>query len=139
MALFVFKQLYLFRVNSLCNFQPYGLVPWGGARGQNLVYLSFVLFVFSSSEPKAHRWAYRIPMVRRPSTSVHIRRCRPFTISNISFETAWSIKATFHVEPPWEGGTKVYINGLGHITKMAARPIYGKNLKQSSSPEQKVI
>ena len=33
-------------------------------------------------------------------------------------------------EPPWEGGTKVYINGPGHMTKMAAMPIYGKNLKK---------
>ena len=39
------------------------------------------------------------------------------------------------MEPPWEGGKKVYINGLGHMTKMAAMPIYGKNLKKSS-PEQ---
>ena len=29
---------------------------------------------------------------------------------------------------PWEGGTKVYINGIGHMTKMAAMPLYGKNL-----------
>ena len=26
---------------------------------------------------------------------------------------------------PWKGGTKVYINGPGHITKMAAMPIGG--------------
>ena len=31
------------------------------------------------------------------------------------------------MEPPWEGGTKVFINGPGHMTKMAAMPIYGKN------------
>ena len=54
---------------------------------------------------------------------------RPFTFSNIfSSETAWPIKAKFYVEPPWEGGTKVCINGPGHMTKMAAMPIYGKNL-----------
>ena len=58
--------------------------------------------------------------------SVGIRR--PFTFSNVfSSETAWPIKAKFYVEPHWEGGTKVYINGPGHITKMAATPIYGKN------------
>ena len=28
-------------------------------------------------------------------------------------------------------GTKVYINFIGHMTKMAAKPIYGKNLKIS--------
>ena len=42
-------------------------------------------------------------------------------------ETAWPIKAKFYVEPPWEGRTKVCINGPGHMTKMAATPIYGKN------------
>ena len=35
------------------------------------------------------------------------------------------------MEPPWEGGTKVYINRSGHMTKMAAMPIYGKNLKKN--------
>ena len=58
-----------------------------------------------------------------PASVVH-----PF--SNIfSSETAWPIKAKFYVERPWEGGTKVFIYGPGHITKMAAMPIYGKNLK----------
>ena len=30
-------------------------------------------------------------------------------------------------EPPWVGGTKVCSRHLGHMTKMAATPIYGKN------------
>ena len=30
---------------------------------------------------------------------------------------------------------KIYTNELGYITNMAAIPIYGKNLKKSSSPE----
>ena len=30
------------------------------------------------------------------------------------------------MEPLWEGGTKVYINGPGRMTMMAAMPIYGK-------------
>ena len=68
-----------------------------------------------------------------------VRRCcrrrRPPFLNVFSSETAWPIKAKFYVEPPWEGGTKVYINGPGHMTKMAAMPIYGKNLKKSSSPE----
>ena len=55
------------------------------------------------------------------------RRCPPF--SNIfSSEIAWPIKAKFYVEPPWEGGTKVYINGPGHMTKMAAMVKTFKNL-----------
>ena len=56
-------------------------------------------------------------------------RRRPSTISNdFSSETAWPIKAKFYVEPCCEGGMKVYINGSGHMTKMAAMPIYGKTL-----------
>ena len=74
--------------------------------------------------------------VRGPSSSV----VRSSTISNVfSSETAWPIKAKFYVEPPWEGGTKVYINGPGYMTKMAATPIYGTNLKKSSSPEPEVL
>ena len=32
-------------------------------------------------------------------------------------------------------GIKVCINGPGHVTKMAATPIYGKNIYNSSPPE----
>ena len=74
-------------------------------------------------------------------SGVRRRRCRrrpPFS-NDFSSETAWPIKAKFYVEPHWEGGTKVYINGPGHMTKMAAMPIYGKNLKKSSSPEPEVL
>ena len=54
----------------------------------------------------------------------------PFTFSNVfSSETAWPIKAKFYEEPPWEGGTKVYINGPGHMTKMAPCPYMVKTLK----------
>ena len=74
------------------------------------------------------------PSVVRPSS------VRPSTFSNIfSSETAWPIKAKFYVDLPWEGGTKVCINGPGHMTKMAAMPIYGKTLKKSSSPEPEVL
>ena len=37
------------------------------------------------------------------------------------------IEGIFHVEPSWDGRLKVSINGLGHMTKMAAAmPIYAK-------------
>ena len=47
---FVFKQQVLFRVDFLCDFGPYGTVPQGGARGQNLGHLKksfFFCFYFS--------------------------------------------------------------------------------------------
>ena len=33
------------------------------------------------------------------------------------------------MEHPWEGGKKVYINGQGHMTKMAAMAINRKSFK----------
>ena len=77
-------------------------------------------------------WAYRIG--RPPSSSVAFVH----TLLNIfSSEAAWPIIVKFHMEPPWDGVTKVYSNGPGHMTKMAAMPIYGKNLKKFYSPEPK--
>ena len=39
------------------------------------------------------------------------------------------------MQPLDRGGKKVYIFRPDHMTKMAATPIYGENLKKSSSPE----
>ena len=44
------------------------------------------------------------------------------------------------MEDPCEAGTKVYINDLGLMTKMAAMAIESKNLKKSSpEPEGLMI
>ena len=40
------------------------------------------------------------------------------------------LKPNSIMEPPLDGGTKICSNGAGHVTKMAAMPIYGKNLKK---------
>ena len=43
------------------------------------------------------------------------------------------------MEHPWEGGKKVYINGQGHMTKMAAMAINRKqNFKNLLLQNQKV-
>ena len=79
------------------------------------------LIVYSYSGVRCRR------RCRRRRRRCHRRR-RQQCLNIFSSETALPIKAKFYVEPPWEGGTKVYINGPGHMTKMAAMPIYGKNL-----------
>ena len=61
-------------------------------------------------------------MDRRPS-SVRRPQCSKVFFS----ETAGPVKAKFYVEPPWVGGTLFCSRHLGHMTKMAATPIYGKN------------
>ena len=82
--------------------------------------------------PNNQRWAY---MIGRPTSSIHRR---PHFFNICSSETTGPIKVKFHMELLWEGGTKVCSNSPGHMTKMDAMPIYGKNLKKTSSPEPKV-
>ena len=73
----------------------------------------------------------------RSFSDLHPRSLR-FTFSIFfSLETSGPIEAKFHVEPPWDRGMKVCSNGLCHMANMAAMPIYGKNLKKSSSLEPK--
>ena len=40
----------------------------------------------------------------------------------------------FHMEPAWVRGIKVLLNDLGHMTKMAAMPIYGNIFYRNSGP-----
>ena len=63
--------------------------------------------------------------------------CLVNIFKQFSSETTGLIEAKFHVEPPWDGRTKICSNRHGHMTKLAAMPIYGKNFKKSSSPEPK--
>ena len=81
-----------------------------------------VSLIFSSPEPLGSQGK----LIVYPYSGVRCRRQQCLNI--FSSETTLPIKAKFYVEPLWEGGTKVYIKGPGHMTKMAAIPIYGKNL-----------
>ena len=85
----------------------------------------------SSFEPKAHWSANSIPV-----TPVSVR---PSTFSNIFSETTGHIKLKFHMETPKDAGTTVCSNGPGHMTKMAATPIYGKTLKNLPLQNQRRI
>ena len=78
--------------------------------------------LFSSPEPSQGE------LIVYPYSGIRCLCRRQQCLNIFSSETALPIKAKFYVEPPWEEGTKVYINGRGHLTKMAAMPIYGKNL-----------
>ena len=59
-------------------------------------------------------------------TLVQISQIQYF-LNFFSSITTKPIEAIFHVEPPLHGGTKACSNGLCHMIKMAAMPIYGKN------------
>ena len=47
--------------------------------------------------------------------------------SNIFSETAGPITVKFYVGPSWVGGTNICSRHLGHMTKVAALSLYGKN------------
>ena len=82
--------------------------------------------IFSSPEPKAPG-----ELIVKAGSVV-----RPSTISNdFSSETTGPIATKFHIQPPGTLGKKNCSNDLGHMTNMAAMPIYNKTLKKSSSPE----
>ena len=73
-----------------------------------------------------------------PYSGVRCRRCRRQQCLNIfSSETTLPIKAKFYVEPPWEGGTKLCINGPGHMTNMATCPYMVKTFKNRLLQNQK--
>ena len=86
------------------------------------------MLLVSSPEPLGSQGELIVyPLSRRPSVVCAAASVHP-PFLNISSETAWPIKAKFYVGLPWGGGIKVCINDQGHMTKMAATPIYGKNL-----------
>ena len=68
-------------------------------------------------------------------TAGHYTCILPYYSSIFFFETAWPVKAKFYVKHLYNGGINVYINNQGHMTKMAAMPIYDKNPSKSSSLE----
>ena len=64
------------------------------------------------------------------------QRSLRFQCKNLFFSrTVGRFGAKVHMKAYGRKGMKIYINELGHIANMAAMPIYGKNLKNSSSPE----
>ena len=64
-------------------------------------------------------------MIRRPPSSVVVE-----TLSSSSPRNICANQSQFHMELLWDGETKVCSNGSGHITNMAAMPIYGKSRKK---------
>ena len=61
--------------------------------------------------------------------------CLSTFLKDFSSENTEPISIKSHMQPLDKGGKKIYIFCPGHITKMATLPIYGKNLKNSSSPK----
>ena len=64
------------------------------------------------------------------------QRSLRFQSYNLFFsKTTGRFGTKVHMKARGRMGMKIYTNELGHMTNMATMPIYGKNLKKSSSPE----
>ena len=89
------------------------LIPRTEDNAKNIIqrkyeYMSYVHVqhvIISSTEPSGSQGE----LIVYPCLGV-----RPPFLKIFYSETTWPIKAKFHVEPPCERGTKVYINGPGH-------------------------
>ena len=92
-----------------------------------------IVQVFSSPEPKAQWWAYRIG---RPLSSGCMCVCTCVNIFNIS-ETTGPIEAKFHMELPWDGGTKVVQTVLVTWPRWLPCPYMVKSLKNLLLRNQK--
>ena len=95
-----------------------------------IIFLSFFRSFFLAhlsrrliDELIGYSWSGVRPSSGRASSVRRRSQCSKIFFS----KTNRPIKAKFYVEPPWVGGKKVCSRHLGHITKMAATPIYGKN------------
>ena len=57
-------------------------------------------------------------------------------VKTFFLKDSWAIwNQNLYIKALGRIGMKIYTNELGHMTNMAAMPMYGKNVKKSSSPE----
>ena len=99
----------------------------------NPIFLPLVFLVaWILSSGRLTRWAYSIPIAQHL-----LSVCQP--LSRIFSKTPWQNKATFCLELPCLGGTKVCLWHLVYMTKMAIILFYREKWKQwtFSSPELK--
>ena len=95
---------------------------------------TLVFLVFSSPEPNAHLWAYRIG---RPQSSPSVclsSVCRPHSLNIFSLETTGPIKVKFHM------GERNFVQTvLVTWPRWPSCPYMVKTLKKSFSPELKCL
>ena len=79
-----------------------------------------------------------VKVIWRPCQRSHVSCLSTFSKGFCS-ETTGSISFKFHMQSSSKGGKKVYIFDPGHMTKLVAMPIYGKNLKKNLWPTKTVL
>ena len=112
----------------------FSLVDW--PVGVQLVILFYFRFLIMSPEPQANHasfYSIHVPMVLSPSAYVHP------TVNHLKellLQQRLANQNKILCGASMDRGTKVYSRHLGHMSKMAATPIYHQvnNLQKSSTP-----
>ena len=73
--------------------------------------------------PKSYE---RVSLFLAPMVFFLVRPSSTFS-KEFSSETTRQISIKFHMQPPGKRGKKAVFFGPGHMTKMTAMPMYGKN------------
>ena len=87
--------------------------------------VAMAIYIFSSPEPSGSQGE----LIVYPCSGIW-RRCRR---RRQQFLTSFPLKPLSQSKPNFmrsllrKGGRKIFINGPGHMTKMATMPIYGKH------------
>ena len=129
---------------QVCSNDDPGLTLTSLTATSNLVYYDFVwengkTIDFSETIVVCNHKVNRCSQLNERMTFYEYQRSRSFIdlgpnlsdsifLNFFSSITTWPSEAKFHLEFPWDGGMKVCSNSLGHMTKMATMPIYGKIL-----------
>ena len=92
-------------------------------QGAEIYFCIFLFFFLAHLSRRLTGELIGYPWIRPSSVRSHFQTSSPFKpLGQSKPNIMWSFLG--------KGGKKVCINGPGHMTKMAAMPIYGKNLKK---------
>ena len=89
-------------------------------------HLKIVTPIVSSTEPKDHKWAYSIPMVRRPSVRLSVHPSSKM-LKHLLLRNRLANQSQFLYWISLARGNEICLRHLNHMTKMATMPIYSKN------------
>ena len=90
---------------------------------------------FSSPEQKAPGELIVYTVICRSSSALSVLSALSTFSNDFSSKTTGPISIKFHIQHPGNERLKICSNGPDLMAKMATMPIYGNNLKKSSSPD----
>ena len=129
LSIFLYLQIFCYKFLSFYESQSLPILythcqVYCGTENKTETYFAF-FFLFSSPELKAHWWTYRIG--RPPSSVICPSVCPLSTLFKHLLRNHWANWSQISCEVSIGLGNECLFKRPGHMTKMAAMPIYGKN------------